>query len=274
MSSPLPSKCAYLKLMIYFNNRWLKALYLTIILFSTAILNASQEALNDLRSLTQQWVALEQSIAKEAIAWEEKEFQLNDLIEITQLEVEHLKEELKTLEKAATTADDRREELLIEKEQLKQHTVAIQQFLPQIESALRDLKTRLPEPLQEKLDPLYQRLPKDIHNTSLSIADRMQTVIGILSVTQKFNNVITLKQEIKTLPDGTQGEVTTLYIGLGAGFYITTAGNDAGYGYPTKTGWVWESEVSLMKSIAEAVAIAENISQEAKFISLPVNSRN
>ena len=273
MSSLFLSKYAYLTLMTYFYNRWRKALSLIIILFSAATLNGSQ-ALNDLRSLTQQWVALEQSITKEAIAWEEKAFQLNDLIKITQLEVEYLEEELKILEAAATTADDRREELLIEKEQLKKDTLAIQKFLPQIEHALRHLKTRLPQPLQETLDPLYQRLPKDPNSTSLNIADRMQTVIGILSATQKFNDVITINQEIKTLTDGTQGEVTTLYIGLGAGFYITTAGNDAGYGYPTETGWVWESQASLMKPISKAIAIAENVSQEAKFISLPVNSSN
>jgi hypothetical protein len=105
----------------------------------------------------------------------------------------------------------------------------------------------------------------------MGIAERMQTVIGILSMVQKFNNQITVTNEIKNLNNGTQGEVKTLYLGLGSAYYVSTSGEESGYGYPSKLGWVWKSKDSLASEISESIKIAENLQQEARFISLPVN---
>lgn len=245
-----------------------------LFLLSGHVFLHGNQKLEDLRGLTLKWVALEQSISKEALAWEEKQSQLNDFIKIAQVEVEGLQEELVALEKIANASDTRRQELLEKQEHLNQYAGTIRTFLTRIETKLRTLKPRLPQPLQDNLIAAYQKMPQEGQSTSLGIAERMQTVIGILTMIQRFDDVITVTQEIKTLPDQSKGEVTTFYVGLAAGYYVTTAGNDAGYGHPTDNGWTWKSDPSLMESITEAISIADGTSQEATFIELPVNFKD
>lgn len=239
------------------------------LVYGLSVASAAQQ-LADLRELTQEWVGLEQSIAKEAYAWEEKQAQLNDFIKITQIEVEQLREELTSLQAVATTADTLRLELVEKQNTLSQHEATIRMFLQDIEMKLRALKPSLPQPLQDSLAVAFQKIPQTGQSTAVGIAQRMQTVVSILSVIQQFDRKITVTQALQTLADQSRGEVTTLYIGLAAGYYVTTAGNDAGYGYPAQEGWVWESKPALAQSIIDAVAIADGIAHEAGFIDLPV----
>jgi len=228
------------------------------------------QPLQDLRALTLEWVALEQSISKEALAWEEKKRQLNDFIQIAKAEVEQLQEERVSLEQSNNLADTQREELLDQQTSLEQHSQIIESFLPEIETELKRLRPLLPQPLLAQLQTAYRKIPAAQSSTSLGIAERMQTVMGILTSIQRFDDGITVIQEVKTLPDQSKGEVTTVYLGLATGYYVTTAGNDAGYGVPTPDGWVWQSDPSLASAINKAIAIANGTSPSATFIQLPI----
>ena len=102
----------------------------------------------------------------------------------------------------------------------------------------------------------------------------MQTVVGLLSTINKFDRAITVHQELRSLGDGSTGEVETVYIGLGAAYYRTRSGDDAGLGQAGANGWTWESQPALSAAIAEVIAIANNQTQEARFIALPVELQN
>lgn len=232
---------------------------------------ASQQ-LEETRSIVKEWVATEKAISKETIAWKDKEAHLNDLIKLTKIEIKQLEKEIAVVETFTSTADKRRENLLLREKEMKGNSKEIRLFLSGMERKLQLLKPQLPKPLQEELTPFYQQLSLDSQKTSLGIAKRMQTVVGILSAIQKFDKTVTVAEEIKTLSDGSRGAIKTLYLGLAVAYYLSA--NDAGYGYPSKKGWVWESLPKKQNAIEDAIAIAENTSQKIGFIPLPIKVKN
>jgi hypothetical protein len=102
-----------------------------------------------------------------------------------------------------------------------------------------------------------------------TVAERYQSVIGILNEVNKFNGEITVRSEMRALPDGTTAEVTAVYLGIGQGFYVTGGGKIAGVGLPTKEGWSWTPANEAALEIAKAVAILKD-ERVAEFVRLPV----
>jgi len=231
-------------------------------------------ALESTRSVVKEWVATESAVSSEAAQWEATQLLLGDLIKITQAEIATLNESLQKIEATANNADAVRAELVTEQQTLNTARRQISKFLAEIEPKVTALKPALPEPLGTQLAKLFQRIPNDPANSTLGIAERMQTVVGILNTINKFDSAVTVHEEIRTLGDGSRGEVETVYVGLGAAYYRTRSGDDAGYGQPSINGWLWNSQPELSAAIAEVIAIAGNSTQEARFIALPVELQN
>ncbi|MEM1223666.1 MAG: DUF3450 family protein [Verrucomicrobiota bacterium] len=244
--------------------------------FCSSILSSvnASEALDSARNLVKEWVATEKAISSEAAQWQEKKDLLNDLLSVTEAEVATLEKSIRTIEESATVADASRTKLVNEQEALAEGRQRISKFLSEIEPQLLELRAALPEPLSKKLANAYQRIPKDPSEGTLGVAERMQSVVSILSIINKFDRTVTVYEEIRALEDGTMSEVETVYLGLGAAYYRTRSGKDAGFGQPGPDGWSWQSEPSLGAKIAEVIAIANNQTQLARFIDLPVKIQN
>lgn len=225
------------------------------------------------RSAVSRWVDVERSISREAVAWGEKKELLNDLIKVSKTEIGNLESQIKKADESKGVADARRAELVAVREKTQTNAQRIQEFLKPTEARLRRMKQRLPLPLQETLAGLFRRIPENSADTTLGIAERMQTVVGIISAIQKFDSMVTVSEGLRELKDGSTGEIRTLYIGLGAAYYLSGGDADAGVGVPTPDGWTWSSNPELADAIGEAIAIAENKSQVARFIPLPVKVR-
>ena len=250
--------------------KYRRSVLLFIHLFGVISIWGSND-LNNVRQVVQEWVQLEKTRSLEASLWVEKKENLQDLIAASRSQVGSLKQEIASMENQSSEANEIRRSLLKKQQWFEENSKIIKVFVSKMEEELRNLKIHLPKPLEDKLSNFYLRLPSRSDPSSMGIAERMQTVIGILSMVQKFNNQITVTNEIKKLNNGTQGEVKTLYLGLGSAYYVSTSGEESGYGYPSKLGWVWKSKDSLASEISESIKIAENLQQEARFISLPVN---
>ncbi len=231
----------------------------------------ADELLSDAREAVSQWVAVEKTLSREAAAWREKQANLNDLISVARKEIESLQAQIADSKETTTVADARRDGLVERQERLKKTTAAISGFLEPTESRLRELKKRLPAPLQEKLASHYKRLPSNAETTSLGLAERMQTVVGILTEIQKFDTVVTVVENVRKLNDGSSGEVRTIWFGLGAAYYISAGGRDAGVGEPGAEGWTWKSQPELAEAILEVFNAAEGRARETGFTPLPVN---
>lgn len=231
---------------------------------------AGQASVEEARSVIQEWVSVEKAISQEAAAWREKQQTLETLLLILEREGEEIEKKIESQRKLTTVGDTRREELLTREKSLVGYRKRVETFLAGIEGELRDLRPQLPYPLQEKTEGAFQRIPQNAAQTRLDVAERMQAVVGILAEIQNFNDTITLSQELHELENGTRGEMKTVYLGLGAAYYLMPDGKDAGYGYPTKEGWVWQSRPELVPAIEELLAIYSYSTREARFIPLPV----
>ncbi len=136
------------------------------------------------------------------------------------------------------------------------------------ESKVRTLYKSVPDPLREKSDPLYRRIPSDSSSTSVSLAERFQNVLGILNEMNRLNGEITVATEVRALSDGKPSEVKTIYVGLAQAYFIS-ARNEAGVGYPGPDGWVWQARNDIARDVNIAIQILLNTTKP-HFIPLPV----
>jgi len=233
----------------------------------------ADERLADARAAVSQWVDVERSISREDLAWEDKKRLLNDLVAVARSQIAALKEDIAEADKATGLAETRRTELVGKRDDNARLSAIVQAFLVKIESRLRELKPRLPAPLAEKLAPLMQRLPGDSENTELGLGARMQTVMGFIAEVQRFDTMVRVGEEILSTNGQEPREVRTVHFGLGASYYVSADSSDAGIGRAGAAGWSWESQPALAGAVKEAIATAEGKSRAARFLALPVATK-
>ena len=241
-----------------------------VVLFFLAVPLFGSEELDLARANLKEWVEVEKSISLEKQSWRNKKEVMLDLIGVLEKESETLRRRIEEMGRVQSESDNRREELLKKEASLADSIEAIELFLGKMESQMWALSAWLPQPLLQKLEPFFGRLPNDSEETSLGVAERMQTVVGILSSVHKFDERIILSREIRETRDGDRGEFKSLYLGLASAYYLAPNGASAGVGRPSANGWLWEPAPELADRIEEAMAIHEGIQKEAEFLPLPV----
>lgn len=222
----------------------------------------------DTRTTLEEWVLVEKTISTEREEWLEEKSTTEDLIGLLRAESETLKAQLEQAKSATTQSEERRGELLEDKAQLEQVAVTLKGKIDQYESAIREMQPVFPAPLMERIRPLLQRVPQSGRPTTLSLGQRMQNVVGILSEIDKFNGSVNLFTEVQELPDGRSAEVQVLYFGLGAAFFADASGNYAGVLVPGDTGWAPSIRPDLADSINAAIDQHQRLDQAA-FLQLP-----
>ncbi len=236
---------------------------------SLSLACASPEALEDVRTTIGEWATAEKAISRETVQWQEDQVLLNDLLVVAGKRVAKLEAILAEHEGFVSTADAKRLELLDQSERVAEDIQQIERFLVKMEAGVRELKPRLPEPLQVELAPMYQRLPKNAAESTVALGERMQTVVSLLGKIREFDAKISISESIRELPGtGVEASFRTLWIGLGQAYYL--APNDAGYGTLGADGWEWHSRPELAEAIQECIALVEGRSTEPKLIELPV----
>lgn len=248
----------------------MKRLILSLGLFCLSLAHASTEALDDVRSTISEWADTEKAISREAVQWQEEQVLLRDLLTVAEKRVQALETILVEHTGFVSTADSQRLELLDQSEQVAGDIAQIEAFLAQMEAGLRRLKPRFPQPLQQDLAAIYQRLPRDPSAATFGLGERMQSVVSLLGGIREFDTQLTVSESIRPLP-GSEDEASfrTLWIGLGQAYYLGP--NDAGYGLPSQEGWQWHSQPELAAKIQEAIALVEGRGATPRLIELPVH---
>lgn len=247
-----------------------KPICATLSLIAWAVAPAlSETKFEGARATLEKWAETRQLFSREKADWGFDKEALEQQIALLEKEQQLLKEQIAKAEATATQADKERERLIEENEALSAASGTIRASLVVLEKRLLELSKTFPPPLMERIEPLFKRLPTNPALTKLSLAERMQNIIGIMSEVDKFNGMITVVSEVKRSPAGADVQVKTMYLGLGAGFFVDTAGRFAGLGTPTADGWQWRTRNDLADRIAKAIFIYENASAAA-FVSLPV----
>ena len=227
------------------------------------IIEATRETLT-------KWVETKQLISKEKSDWASGKDILEDRVRLAEAETTTVRDKLKEISVAVAEAQKKRDELAAQTDKLKATAEKSKAMVVAAEKKLRPLIPQLPEPLREKLKPIIARFPEDSEKSTASMAERLQNVLGILDQASAFNSTVASVKELRTFPDGTRAEVTTVYLGLSQAYYTNREGTLAGIGHPGPDGWVWKPDNANGKKILLAVHILEGKEKGASFIDLPV----
>jgi len=220
------------------------------------------------RASIAKWVETQQLIAKERKDWQDGKQILQSRIDAVGGEIAALGQRLDETRRAASEANGKKTGEIVVSESLHRTDADLARWVADLEQGLRTLEARLPEPLLQKVKPLYDRMPTDPNATSVSLAERYQNVVGILNEVGKFNGEITMVTEVRTLSDGKPAEVRTVYVGLAQAYYVSPKG-DAGIGRPGTNGWEWVPAKEIATQIERAVEVLQNKAKPT-FVSLPV----
>lgn len=230
--------------------------------------SAAPGSVDEARSALARWIETQQIISKEKRDWQQGKEILQSRIGQVRAELEATRGRLTELEAQGAEVRGKREAVEGDTEALDASLVTLREKVGALEGRLRGLRPRLPDPLQQKLAPLFDRMPAEPANTKISLAERLQNVVGILNEVNKSNGEITLVTEVRTLSDGKPSEVRTVYVGLAQAFFVSPSGK-AGIGRPGTGGWVWESADDLGPSVTEVVEILQN-KAKPKFVPLRI----
>jgi len=225
-------------------------------------------SLNDTRSTLEKWVETRQLISKTRSDWQSDKEMLEQSIQLFERELKGVEEQMTKLSTNSSQADKERTQA---DAQLKAATESLdqaKQFAMGFEGQINKLAPQLPKPLQEILKPLLARLPNDAANTKMLATERAQAIVGILNELDKFNNAVTIFSEKRKNDKGEEVAVETVYVGLGAAYFVSDAGDFAGTGTPGATGWDWTVKPELASAVKEVLRTYRN-ERPPRFISLP-----
>ncbi|MBN2511455.1 MAG: DUF3450 family protein [Sedimentisphaerales bacterium] len=244
-------------------------LLVCILSSGAAITEKNKMTVEGTRGMLEKWIEIKRIISKEKRDFELAREILKDRTNLVQQEIESLHGKIIDAENSIAEADKKRSDMVSENEKFRAVSSSLGNSLALLEQRTQQLVCRLPDPIQQRLKPLSQRLPTDPEQTKLSLAERFQNVVGILNEVDKSNREITVCSEVRTLPDGSSVEVASLYIGIGQAFYANANGTIAGTGKASEKGWVWKPSNEAAPQILEAIAILKN-EKVATYIKLPV----
>ena len=230
---------------------------------------AAQEGIEETRESIEKWVETRRVISQEKRDWALGKELLEERIELVQREITSLRDRIGEAEKSIAEADRKREELIEQNERLSASSDKLAGIVGTLESRTGELLARLPEWIQERVQPLSQRFPEDAAETKLSLGERFQNVIGVLDTVNKLNRQISVTSELHTLADGRTAEVTALYLGVGKGYFVTADGTAAAVGTAAPEGWTWTPANDAAEAVAKAVGIHQDEVGPA-FVPLPV----
>jgi hypothetical protein len=227
------------------------------------------EDLESVRATLAKWMETQQIISKEERDWQVGKEVLQQRIDLIRGEISTLDARIEQTRKSISEADGKRGEMIRENEALKAASASLRAAIGALERRTLSMLGSVPDPVRERVKPLSQRIPSDPANTTLSLSERFQNVIGILNELNKFSQEITITSEIRTLSGGDRAEVKALYLGLAQAYYVTPRGDRAGIGRSTAEGWSWTESDHLADEIARAIAIVQNEEVPA-YVPLPV----
>ena len=239
---------------------------------TTLAQSAAQSNFDLARATLEKWVETRQLISKENADWEVERQALTDSVELLKKEMATLDENIAKAEGDTTAADTEREKLLADNEALKNASATVGGLVGNIEQRVMKILAVLPEDLKgrENIQLLERRIPKNPQATRLSLSERMQTIVVLLTEIEKFNSSLNIAVETRKVPSGEMAQVTTFYLGLAQGFYVDATRQYAGVLTPGPEGWVASDRNDLAPLIGDVLDLYNKQKQPPQFVKVPV----
>ena len=228
--------------------------------------------LSQTRSTLEQWVQTRQLISKTRSDWQSDKESIEQTIALYERELKSVEEQMSKVSTNNTqVAKEMTEATALQK--ISNETLEVSKaFATDFEARVKKLVPQLPVPLQDILKPMLARLPADPANTKMLAAERVQVLVGVLGELDKFNNAVNLFNEKRKNPKGEEVAVQTIYVGLGAAYFVNEAGDFAGSGSHGANGWEWSVKPEIATAVQEVVKIYRN-ERTARFVTLPAAVR-
>ncbi len=225
------------------------------------------------RTRLEKWVQTRQILSEEASEWEVEQETLKATRDLLREQKKALGETSAEVEATNTEADDERRALLLRRGEFQRANRSLEDEIRALEEAVLTLASRLPEPLQERLEPLLAQIPDDPENTRQPLGQRLVNVLGVLSQADKWNGTANLVGETRAVDGDQKVQIRTLYWGLGQAVYVSAQGRAAGMGRPGPEGWEFTNDPDLAGEAETLVDIYEGNVDAIEFVELPVEIR-
>lgn len=219
------------------------------------------------RTALEQWVQTRQLISRTRSDWQSDKEMFEQNVKLYERELGSVAEQMSKVSTNSVQVDKERTEAEALKKSANESLERAREFAAQFEVKLKALAPRLPVPLQDILKPLLSRISTD-PNTRSDVGERLQVIVGILNEVDKFNNAVSVFSEKRKNPQGEEMAVETVYVGLGAAYFVNDAGDFAGMGAPGTNGWEWTTRPELASPVKDVLRIYRN-ERPARFIALP-----
>lgn len=224
----------------------------------------------DLKSQADRWIELEIQIAAERNQWESEKEILQNSRDVLQKEQEALEAKLEANELATSLFRARFESAEANLAQLEAAHELLRTQGAAVESRLRSLLPRLPEPLRASVDPQFLKLDNRTGENAISVSEATQTLVAILSTVDRFNNSLTLTHQLRTNAAGEILDVKVLYWGLALAYAVDARGEGAWMLVPGPDGWEWQDQRENASAISALMAVYEK-QQSPRLIALPAS---
>jgi hypothetical protein len=244
----------------------------TSVLLLSAAAQGAETSLTDARATLGKWVETRQQISKAKSDWQADKETIQQTIHLFERELKNVADQMSKVSTNSAQVDKERAEAEALQQASKESLERAREFVAGFEGEITKLVPRLPAPLQDILKPLLNRVPTDAAKTKMSVAERVQVVTGILNELDKFNNGVAIFSEKRKNDKGEELAVETVYVGLGAAYFVSDAGDFAGMGTAGANGWEWTTKPELGESVREIIRIYKN-ERPARFVPLPVTVR-
>ncbi len=229
-----------------------------------------QSPLTQARSTLEKWVETRQLISKTQSDWQSDKELLEQSVALLERELKSVQEQST---RVGTNSVQVEKERMLAESLLKSSTESLDRaraFASEFEGQITKLVPQLPVPLQELLKPFLVRVPANPDTTKMPTTERVQVVVGILNELDKFNNAVTLFSEKRKNAKGEEVAVETVYVGLGAAYFVNDSGDYSGTGSPGPKGWEWTFKPEISAAVRQVIRIYRN-EMPAQFIALPVS---
>lgn len=228
--------------------------------------------LADTRTALEKWVETRQLTSKARTEWQSDQETLAQTVALFGRELKSVEEQMGKISTNNVQVDKERAEAEALKKSATESLQRAREFSAEMEAKLIKLVPQMPLPLQEMIRPSLNKIPADAAATKMSAAERMQVIVGILGELDKFNNAVAIFNEKRKNAAGEEVAVETVYVGLGAAYFVNEANNFSGVGTPGAAGWEWTAKPELASSVRDVIRVYRN-EHSARFVALPVTVR-
>lgn len=236
-----------------------------------ATASAEDSEVDSLQGMVAEWTELRRLIAAEQADWKVEKVYLEDSLDILTKQIELIKDELEQTEGVGEETLAELDRLDVRRSELLEANEAVIGVVGTLEAEVLRIVKRFPPPLLDTVEPLLRRIPEDPNASDLPVSQRVQNVVAVASLAERFNTSLIKRGEVREI-GGQEKQVWTLYWGLAASFSTDSEATSALIGYPTENGWVYEERFEQAATVALLIETYDGL-EVPTFVNIPVSVR-